>query len=73
MKSKNYETEDYCNLPEYTANIKLFSEERSGCNTNVKEKVNALSEKDFTRLPVFSEREKYRKKSLNYRFYLQQP
>ena len=58
---KIIETEDYCNLPEYTANIKLFSEERSGCNTNLKEKLNALSEKDFTRLPVFSEREKIQK------------
>lgn len=39
----------------------MFSKERSGCNTNVKEKVNALSEKDFTRLPVFTEREKIQK------------
>lgn len=58
-------TENYRDLPEYKANIALFAQARSGCHTNVKEKVNALSEKDFTRLPAFAEREKIQKEEFN--------
>ncbi len=52
---KIIETEDYCNLPEYTANIKLFFRRKKRLQYKCKkEKVNALSEKEiFTRLPVF--------------------
>ena len=47
---KIIETEDYCNLPEYTANIKLFSEERSGCNTNLKRKGKRFIGKRFYKI-----------------------
>ena len=48
--------------PEYTANTKLCAEQRSGMNEAVREKVKALSEKDFIRLPEFSVREAIHKK-----------
>ncbi|MGN0666149.1 MAG: 5-methyltetrahydropteroyltriglutamate--homocysteine S-methyltransferase, partial [Huintestinicola sp.] len=50
---------------EYIANTALCSEPRSGLNEVVREKVSALSEKDFVRLPEFSEREKVQKKRFN--------
>lgn len=56
------ETDNFITLSEYTANVALFAQARSGCNTDVKEKISALSEKDFTRLPEFAEREKIQKK-----------
>lgn len=48
--------------PEYKTNSALMSEKRSGENAAVRSRVNALSEKDHTRLPEFSEREKIQKK-----------
>ena len=47
--------------PEFEANETLFLGERRGGNKVVRERVAALSEKDFTRLPVFAEREKLQK------------
>ncbi|MCI7351675.1 MAG: 5-methyltetrahydropteroyltriglutamate--homocysteine S-methyltransferase [Ruminococcus sp.] len=46
---------------EYIANTSLCSEPRSGLNEAVREKVAALSEKDFVRMPEFAEREKVQK------------
>lgn len=46
---------------EYQHNSYLFIEPRSGVNAEVQEKVSALSDKDFVRLPVFEEREKIQK------------
>lgn len=43
--------------PYYIANSQLFAAQRSGINPAVQAKVAALSEADFVRLPVFSERE----------------
>ncbi|MDE7360873.1 MAG: 5-methyltetrahydropteroyltriglutamate--homocysteine S-methyltransferase [Oscillospiraceae bacterium] len=48
--------------PEYKTNSALMNESRSGENAAVRSRVNALSEKDHTRLPEFSEREKIQKK-----------
>ncbi len=48
--------------PEYKTNSVLMSERRSGENVAVRSRVNELSEKDHTRLPEFSEREKIQKK-----------
>lgn len=48
--------------PEYKTNSVLMSESRSGENAAVRSRVNGLSEKDHTRLPEFSEREKIQKK-----------
>ena len=48
--------------PEYKTNSVLMSESRSGENAAVRSRVNALSEKDYMRLPEFSEREKIQKK-----------
>lgn len=46
---------------EFTANKALHSEVRSGANDAVRAKVAQLTEKDFTRLPAFAEREKIQK------------
>ncbi len=46
------------NAHEYAVNTALMNEVRSGEDKSVQEKVKALSDKDFTRLPEFSEREK---------------
>ena len=43
---------------EFAANKALHSEQRTGLNNAVKEKVAKLTEKDFVRLPAFEEREK---------------
>ena len=47
--------------PEFIANKALHEEQRSGFNAAVREKVAKLTEKDFVRLPEFSEREKIQK------------
>ncbi|MDE6781106.1 MAG: 5-methyltetrahydropteroyltriglutamate--homocysteine S-methyltransferase [Ruminococcus sp.] len=50
---------------EYRHNAFLFTETRSGINYDVQNKVKALSDADFVRLPEFSEREKIQKKRFN--------
>lgn len=50
---------------EYIATSALCSEQRSGLNEAVREKVAVLSEKGFVRLPEFAEREKIQKKRFN--------
>lgn len=54
-----------CELPsekdEYIENEALFKNVRHGADEAVKAKFNALSERDFTRLPAFAEREKIQK------------
>ena len=52
---KPYETD------EYRSNAALHSEQRAGGNAAVREKVAALTESDFVRLPAFAEREKIQK------------
>lgn len=47
--------------PEYKLNAALFRGVRHEENRAVKERVAALSERDFTRLPAFAEREKIQK------------
>ena len=47
--------------PEFIANKALHEEQRSGFNAAVREKVAKLTEKDFVRLPEFSERERIQK------------
>ncbi len=47
---------------EYQRNAHLFMEARSGSNPEVQQKVAALSDKDFVRLPAFAERENIQKK-----------
>ncbi|MBQ8967477.1 5-methyltetrahydropteroyltriglutamate--homocysteine S-methyltransferase [Ruminococcus sp.] len=46
---------------EFKKNTALHSEVREGANAAVREKVAALTEKDFVRLPAFAEREKIQK------------
>lgn len=62
---KIFSAENPIETVEYTANTALCSEPRSGLNNSVREKVSALSEKDFVRLPEFAEREKIQKKRFN--------
>ena len=50
---------------EFTKNAALHSETREGSNQAVKDKVAALTEKDFVRLPAFAEREKIQKERFN--------
>ena len=45
----------------FTKNAALHSETREGSNQAVKDKVAALTEKDFVRLPAFAERERIQK------------
>ncbi|QAT50406.1 5-methyltetrahydropteroyltriglutamate--homocysteine S-methyltransferase [Caproiciproducens sp. NJN-50] len=51
-----------CDLPletdEYAVNEALFKKVRQGADKTVRARINSLSERDFTRLPVFAEREK---------------
>ncbi|WP_294884235.1 5-methyltetrahydropteroyltriglutamate--homocysteine S-methyltransferase [uncultured Gilliamella sp.] len=49
----------------YKANQTLFTREREGANQVVRQKVAALKESDFTRLPEFSVREAEQKKAFN--------
>jgi len=58
---KILESEQPLKAAEYIANTSLFAQPRNGGNTEIKEKVSSLSEKDFTRLPEFTEREKIQK------------
>jgi len=54
---------DPLSLPEYRANADLFKEKRPDChNERVSERVKAIKESDFVRLPAFAEREKLQKK-----------
>ncbi|MGN0630269.1 MAG: 5-methyltetrahydropteroyltriglutamate--homocysteine S-methyltransferase [Ruminococcus sp.] len=46
---------------EYQRNARLFAEPRNSGNPDVQKKVATLSDRDFVRLPVFSEREKIQK------------
>ncbi len=50
-----------CKTAEFEANKALHSEERSGRNDEIRAKVSALTDSDFTRLPAFAEREKIQK------------
>lgn len=50
---------------EYKNNARIFTETRIRANYDVQEKVKALSEADFVRLPEFKEREEIQKKRLN--------
>lgn len=54
-------SENAKNTPEFKANSALMNEKRGGENETVRERVKTLSDKDFTRLPEFSEREKIQK------------
>ncbi|MBR3026097.1 MAG: 5-methyltetrahydropteroyltriglutamate--homocysteine S-methyltransferase [Oscillospiraceae bacterium] len=49
------------NTEEFKKNAALHAETREGSNQAVKDKVAALTEKDFVRLPAFAEREKIQK------------
>ena len=55
------EAENPLEIAEYKANAELFAQPRFGGNNEIRNKVKALSEKDFTRLPEFAEREKIQK------------
>ena len=46
----------------YLSNQRVFGEARGGQNPAVRERVNSLGEKEFTRLPKFEEREAIQKK-----------
>lgn len=52
--------------PEYSANNSLFRNVRHVANEAVTKKVASLSEKDFTRLPAFAEREKMQKERFHF-------
>lgn len=54
-----------CNLEQYNKNSVLFSGDRICDNINVQNAVKNLTEKDFVRLPEFSEREKIQKERFN--------
>ena len=54
---------------EYKKNETLFSKGRNVENSAVKARVNALTDKDFVRLPEFSEREQIQKAKFNLPFF----
>ncbi|WP_392561198.1 5-methyltetrahydropteroyltriglutamate--homocysteine S-methyltransferase [Orbus sturtevantii] len=49
----------------YKTNQTLFTRQREGTNLKIRQKVAALSEQDFFRLPEFNQREKIQKQTLN--------
>ncbi len=51
--------------PEYTANAALFSSPRESENTEIRQKIAALSEQDFLRTPEFSVRERIQKEKFH--------
>ncbi|MBQ5336643.1 MAG: 5-methyltetrahydropteroyltriglutamate--homocysteine S-methyltransferase [Oscillospiraceae bacterium] len=53
------------NTEEFKKNAALHAETREGSNQAVKNKVAALTEKDFVRLPAFADREKIQKDRFN--------
>ena len=55
------ESENPVETTEYRLNSALHNSQRAGGNSAVREKVAGLTEKDFVRLPEFSEREKIQK------------
>ena len=59
--SKIAESDDPFSSELLKRNNALHSEERSGRNDAVREKISKLSDKDFVRLPEFSERERIQK------------
>ncbi|MDF7670735.1 5-methyltetrahydropteroyltriglutamate--homocysteine S-methyltransferase [Orbaceae bacterium ESL0721] len=53
------------NSAAYRANQTLFTREREGANSAVRERIKDLTVQDFIRLPAFSEREAAQKKAFN--------
>lgn len=60
LKQISEETDESANAA-YKKNVQLFQSDRKCQNENVAKRVAAIEEKDFTRLPVFEEREKVQK------------
>lgn len=58
---KIVDSESPIETDEYRINSDLFKQSRNAYNPAVQDKVSALSEKDFIRLPEFNEREKIQK------------
>lgn len=63
--SQLVEAQDINQHPAYKSNQTLFTREREGTNQNIRQKVSALSDNDFVRLPEFNQREKLQKQTLN--------
>ncbi|MDU3398216.1 MAG: 5-methyltetrahydropteroyltriglutamate--homocysteine S-methyltransferase, partial [Clostridiales bacterium] len=49
----------------YQENTALFRQERCGCKEEVRSRLESLTDKDFTRLPAFEEREKIQKQAFH--------
>lgn len=49
----------------YQENMALFRQERCGCKEEVRSRLESLTDKDFTRLPAFEEREKIQKQAFH--------
>lgn len=60
-----FEDGDYKNNLKYKNNITLINAKKEYSDSAVRKKIDSLTEKDFTRLPKFAEREKLQKKALN--------
>ena len=60
LKQISEETDESANAA-YKKNVQLFQSDRKCQNEKVAKRVAAIEEKDFTRLPVFEEREKVQK------------
>lgn len=54
----------YKENPKYTYNLSLINSKKEYRDKEIQKKIDALTEKDFTRLPEFAEREKIQKKIL---------
>lgn len=63
--SQLVEAQDINQHPAYKSNQTLFTREREGTNQTIRQKVSALSDNDFVRLPEFTQREKLQKQTLN--------
>jgi 5-methyltetrahydropteroyltriglutamate--homocysteine methyltransferase len=57
--------ENYISNEKYSNNLETFTRRAFSTNDEVKRKIDELTEKDFTRLPVFNERSKLQKDYFN--------
>ncbi len=59
-----FETDNYKETEIYKQNIKLFENRKDSVNKQVQDRVKAIKEEDYVRLPEFNEREKIQKELL---------
>ena len=62
---KLFASPDAANSAEFLSNAEIIRSRKENSDPSVRARIESLSERDFTRRPAFSEREKIQKKALN--------